>query len=94
MDRVVIYRSSRPRMSGGGWRWKYLDGTTGKRLATSSEGSEDLTAVVDLAIRVLGLYPSGNPEHAVAGLPDGGAEAVWTRGLGDTRTYIKVVVEP
>jgi len=91
MDRVVIYRSSRPRMSGGGWRWKYLDGTTGKRLATSSEGSEDLLTIGGGLHRVLGLTPSGDPEHITL---DGGNEAIWTRGLGDTRTYVNVVVEP
>lgn len=93
MDRVVIYRSSRPRMSGGGWRWKYVTGGKNKHLATSAEGHESIDDVLTSMRRVLGLEMSIDPDKGPQALPDGaGVESFWTRGT--STELVRVVVEP
>lgn len=83
MDRIEIYRSSRPRMSGGGWRWKFVDGKSGKRLATSAEGMENIVDVGESIERVLGFKVSVDP--SATGM-------IWYRGF--PAQPVKVVIEP
>lgn len=70
-DRLEVYRGKRLLRQRSQWRWRFVSGRNGKKLATGGESYNNLGELFDALAIVLGVARPDlfEFEHAEAGVP-------------------------